>query len=582
MITSNYFEDNKDINFILNHVIDWETIVPLRERGYHDANEYKKTNDEKFMYAPTTVEEALEGYAAIHTQYGEIAGKELAPVAQAMDKKGLIFENGKVTFPSEMVKVVDLLANSQLLGYTVRREYGGWNLPFAARASIMEMISRADSSMGLTVGCFTLADVIEAFASDELKNEYIPKMASGEMCGAMSLTEPDYGSDLPHLKTKAVKQEDGTYLLTGNKRFITHACGFEDRPSVILTLARSKGEGAKGLSFFLVETRDIEVTRIEEKLGIHCSPTCEISYDNSKAKLVGEEGKGLIKYAMAMMNGARLAIGMQSLGVSEAAYREAAKYAGERVQFGIAIENIPAVANILDNMQALIQGQRALVYRSSEIVDLYEGYYEEELEKGTEERAIRKVENVQKHDKLAKLLTPITKMFCSEISNQVASDGVQIFGGSGYTEEFDAARIFRDARITTIYEGTTQLQVLAIVGGVIDITRDKSIIKDFLLDEIKQIGIDKIEKLLTEELEQMVNLANSYKEIDKEKKDRLTQDLVFPFSWLVTSIFLAKHIKIAQEKDSEYAISKEKYFNVFHGISMAEQAKHAVYIKSAL
>ncbi|MBN8222172.1 MAG: acyl-CoA dehydrogenase family protein, partial [Spirochaetes bacterium] len=295
MIQGNYFDDNADLAFTVDHFIDWATIIPLKEEGFKDGAEFKKTGDKHLEFAPNSTEEAIEGYKAVWQQTGELAGVEVAGAARAMDKHGLKFNNGKVTFPPDMVRLVDLFTQSGLLGYAMGRHHGGLGMNLSASSIVMELVSRADPAFGIALGCYNLAEVIERFGGAKMTDEWVPKMAAGEVTGAMALTEPNYGSDLSRVATKAVKDENGVWRLTGTKRFITHGCGMGDKPSVILTLARSGGAGAKGLSFFLVHSNDIQVARIEEKMGLHISPTCEIVFENSKAELIGEEGLGLIR-----------------------------------------------------------------------------------------------------------------------------------------------------------------------------------------------------------------------------------------------------------------------------------------------
>jgi len=580
MIQGNYYDSNKDLQFTVDHFIDWATIVPLKEEGFADAAEYKKTGDKHLEFAPASTEEALEGYKAVWQQSGELAGMEIAGAARAMEKHGLKFSNGKVTFPPETLRLVDLFAQSGLLGYSMGRHYGGLNMNLTASSVVLEMVSQADSAFGITLGCFNLAEVIERFGSKEMTAEWVPRMSAGEVTGAMALTEPNYGSDLSRVMTRAVKGEDGIWRLTGTKRFITHGCGVGDRPAVILTLARSGGAGAKGLSFFLVHSSEVQVARIEEKLGLHTSPTCEIVFENSKAELIGEEGLGLVRYAMGMMNGARMGIAVQSLGVAQAAHNEAKKYASERVQFGDTIDKLPAVKRILEDNEALVQGMRALVYRACEIVDHYDGLSNKLLKETGDERAVRKNEEVVRLDKLAKLLTPTAKLFCSEEANFVAYHSLQVFGGSGYTEEYDIAKIYRDARICTIYEGTTQLQAVAAIGGIVEGMRENGFLYGHLLGEIAKLTDATTRKELTADVEQLVKFVPQYKE--RAQKEAISIDMVAAFARVYTSILLAQQLQIARQKNlNEIAEIKAKVFPHFHVMSRRYLAGLAVTLASA-
>ncbi|MBS0616843.1 MAG: acyl-CoA dehydrogenase family protein, partial [Spirochaetes bacterium] len=507
MIQENYFEKNSDLIFNVDHFVDWATIVPLKEENYKDAAEYKKTGDKHLEFAPNNLAEALEGYRAVWQQSGELAGIEIAGATKAMEKHGLKFKDGKVTFPPDTIRLVDLFAQSGLLGYGMSRHHGGLGLNLTAASLVLELVSRADSAFGITLGCFNLAEVIERYGSEKMSAEWVPKMSAGNVTGAMALTEPNYGSDLSRVLTRAAKDDQGVWRLNGTKRFITHACGVGERPSVILTLARSGGAGAKGLSFFLVHSSDIQVARIEEKLGLHCSPTCEIIFENSKAELIGEEGLGLVRYALGMMNGARMGIAVQSLGIAQAAHSEGMKYASERVQFGDTIDKLPAVKRIIDDNEAYIQGMRALVYRACEIVDHYDGLSAKVIKETGDERAARKNEDVLRLDKLAKLLTPTAKLFCSEEANFVAYHSLQIFGGSGYTEEYDIAKIYRDARICTIYEGTTQLQAVAAIGGIVEGLRENGFLHTHLTQEIAKLKDAALKSGYSADLDTLVKLV---------------------------------------------------------------------------
>lgn len=572
MITNNYYEDNDDLQFNMDHFVDWESLVPLQENDFADYKEYQKSNDERFSLAPSNVQETVDFYKEVSSQYGEIMGKKLAPAALDMDKEGLRFEDGKVFFPKQMLEVAELLSESGLIGYAVSRHYGGLHMPLTAQVGISEMSARADASFTLTLGCYNLAEVVERFGDDAMKEKYLPRMVSGEMIGAMSLTEPDFGSDLPHIRTRAIKQEDGTYRLQGTKRFITHGCGIGEKPAAILTLARSGGEGARGLSFFLVESNDIEVSRIEEKMGLHCSPTCELVYDNAKALLIGEEGKGLVKYSMDMMNGARIGIATQSLGIAHAAYTEAKQYASQRQQFGNAIESIPAVKRLLNVSQAKVHAMRALNFKTSEFVDIYDGLTRKFLREGHEERSIRKQPEVLLYDKLAKLMTPVAKFFCSEQANQVAYDCLQVYGGYGFTEEYPASKISRDARITTIYEGTSQLQVLAAFGGIMEGTKENAPVRNYLQEKIDKLENKELGKRLSQHLASLANLALALKEFEKEVKDMYAFDLVSYYAYFFSLLALAQQEEVAKKLNHPIYQTKKEMLVSFEKLAQAEMA----------
>ncbi len=566
MVQGNYFDTNKDLQFTLDHFVDWATIVPLKEQNFKDAAEFKKTNNEHLQFAPNNTQEAIEGYKAVWQQIGELSGKEVAAVIRAMDKHGLKFHDGKVTFPPDMIRLIDLFGQSGLLGYAMERHHGGIGMNLTAASVVLELVSRADPAFGIALGCFNLAEVIERYGSKTMSDEWVPKMAAGEVTGAMALTEPNYGSDLSRVMTRATKGEDGVWRLNGTKRFITHGCGIGDKPSVILTLARSGGAGAKGLSFFLVHSSDIEVARIEDKMGLHISPTCEIVFENSKAELIGEEGLGLVRYALGMMNGARMGIAVQSLGIAEAAHQEGKKYASERVQFGDTIDKLAAVRRILDDNEALVEGMRALTYRACEIVDHYDGLSAKLLAETGDERTVRKNETVLRLDKLAKLLTPTAKLFCSEEANFVAYHSLQIFGGSGYTEEYDIAKIYRDARICTIYEGTTQLQAVAAIGGVVQGLSEGGFLLTHLREEAQKIGDASLKGKLNADIETLVKLVPLYKE--RTEKEAVSIDMVAAFARIYVAILLAQQVTIAQKNNlTELANHKTKVAAHFYAMS---------------
>lgn len=550
MITRNYYEDNEDLQFFVEDVVDWQQIVPLKERDFADAQEYQKTQDSMLEFAPEDTDQTIDTYRDLLNVYGEFMGKEIAPVVQDMEHEGLRVEDGVVQFPKIEREKFQLFKDAGVVGYAMPRKYGGLNVPRTVEAMINEIMARAEPGFGITMGCFNLGEVINMFGDQEMKNKYVPKICSGEMIAAMSLTEPNYGSNLPDIKTKAEQDENGNWYINGTKQFITHGNGFgNDIPSAVLTLARSESSsGAKGLSFFLVESSDMELIRIEEKLGLHLSPTCQVAYDKSPAQLIGERGKGLVKYSMAMMNGARLGIAGQALGIAEAAYREAKAYAAEREQFGKLIQEIPAVKRLLRNLEVESRVIRALVFRTAEIVDLYDGYSEKLAEQGKTEREVRKDPTVIKYDKLAKVMTPMAKYYASEKAIELSSDGLQVFGGAGYTEEYDAAKIYRDARITNIYEGTTQLQVVATIGGVVEGMTEKGILRNYLAELREKTPTEAQLPELEQGVSQLEQALAKYKEFEREQKDYHAFDVVEMATHLVNLHIMCEIVGKAKEE----------------------------------
>jgi len=450
---SNFYRDNPDILFHMKQM-DFSRIVELKEDGFAEKDQYPE--------APVDVADAVDNYDRVLDIVGEIAGDFVAPRAREVDETGARYEDGEVIYAPGTLEALDRLKKAELMGFTLPRKYGGLNLPKTIYSVAIELISRADASLMNIFGLQEISDTINKFASEEQKQRFLPRFSSGEVMGAMALTEPDAGSDLQSVRLKAVEKSNGKWLLYGVKRFITNGCA-----DVSLVMARSEEgtTGGRGISLFIYERdENLKIRRIERKLGIHGSPTCELQFNNAEAELLGKRKMGLIKYTMSLMNGARLGVAAQALGIAEAAYREAARYAKDRVQFKKPIRNFTAVYEILTDMKVQIEATRSLLYETSRIVDIKEGI-EEKIEKYPDRAPDLKNDN-KRYNKLAALFTPIVKAFASEMANKVCDDAIQIHGGVGFTCEFDVERLYRDVRITNIYEGTTQLQVVAAMGGV--------------------------------------------------------------------------------------------------------------------
>ena len=455
---SNFFLDNPDLTTALDE-LDLARVVELRESGFAEAG--------AFTWAPHDLADALDDYRRTLEIVGEIAGEFVAPRAEEVDKAGSTYAEGEVCYAPGLSEALERLRQADLMGITLPRRFGGLNFPVTIAAMIIEVISRADASLMNIFGLQDIADTINKFASEEIKQAYLPRFASGEVTGSMALTEPDAGSDLQNIQLKARQGADDRWYLNGVKRFITNGCG-----QVSLVLARSE-EGttdARGLSLFLYERDEhMKIRRIEEKLGIHGSPTCEMQFTDAPALLIGDRRRGLTTYVMSLMNGARLAIAAQAQGISEAAYRAAHKYAEERVQFGVPIRKLVAVTTILAEMKVALDASRALLYETGVIMDLKEGL-EASLESHGSERGPEELKQLRaewkKYSRYAGLFTPLVKALCTETANHIAYDSLQVHGGSGYMRDFAVERHMRDARITNIYEGTTQLQVVAARGGI--------------------------------------------------------------------------------------------------------------------
>jgi hypothetical protein len=455
---ANFFLDNEDIQFLFEY-LDLRELARMQEDGFVHAPECD--------YAPVDEADAVDNYRRILEIIGQIAGEMIAPSAEQIDREGnTLGADGTVTLHPLVRQNLERLIQADLMGFTLPHKYGGLNCPNLVYTMAIEIISRADASLMNLFGLQGIAETIYAFASQEIKDEILPRFARGEVTGAMVLTEPDAGSDLQAVRLRAYQDEHGNWYLNGVKRFITNGCG-----EILLTLARSEPEisDGRGLSLFISQRcEQLKVRHLEEKLGIHGSPTCELVYDNVPARLIGERQRGLITYVLALMNGARVGIAAQSLGVAEAAYRLARTYAHTRQQFGGPIERLPAVAEMVADMRIRIEAARALTYETSRVCD-HENNNLRVLEWKTD---LDKEE--QKHRKqlsrslkrLNAMLTPMSKYYASETSCWVADTAIQVLGGSGYMKDYPAERYLRDARITTIYEGTSQLQIVAAVRGV--------------------------------------------------------------------------------------------------------------------
>lgn len=450
---ANFFTDNEALKFHLNHPLMKE-IIRLKERDYTDKDTYD--------YAPSDYEDAIDSYEKVLEIVGEITGNVIAENAEEVDKEGPVVVDNAIQYASGTQKNHEALRDAGLYGMSLPRKYNGLNFSYVPYCMAAEIVSRGDCGFANIWGLQDCAETIYEFASDEIKDEFLPRINQGATC-SMDLTEPDAGSDLQAVQLKASWDEAANcWRLNGVKRFITN--GDAD---IKLVLARSE-EGthdARGLSYFVYDrtSQAVTVRRIENKTGIKGSPTGELVFKNAPAKLVGERKLGLIKYVMSLMNGARLGVGAQSVGLAEAAYREAYKYAQEREQFGKAIINFPQVYEMLSLMRAKTDAIRSLLYETSRFVDFYKI-----LEDISKERKLEPEERklLKQYQRWADIYTPMLKLFASEYANQIAYDCIQVHGGSGFMKDYPAERFYRDARILTIYEGTSQLQVVSAIRGI--------------------------------------------------------------------------------------------------------------------
>ncbi|MDO4628108.1 MAG: acyl-CoA dehydrogenase family protein [Planctomycetia bacterium] len=454
----NFYLDNEDIQFYFK-AIDVKKLAEIQEDYADNGNA---------DYVPEDLDDAVDNYRRVLEIVGQISSETLAKNAEQVDDEGnTLNDNGTVTLHPLVRENLDKMGAADLMGFTLPRRYGGLNCPTLIYTMATELVSRGDVSFMNMFGLQGIAETINAFANQEIKDETLPRFCSGEVTGAMVLTEPDAGSDLQSVRLRADYDEaTGQWLLNGVKRFITNGCG-----EILLTLARSEHEieDGRGLSLFISERNEhVKVRHLEHKLGIHGSPTCELVFTNCPAKLIGDRQRGLITYVMALMNGARLGIAAQSLGVAEAAFRLARVYANSRCQFGGPIENLPPVAEMLTDSRVSIEAARALAYETAAVCD-----YEHNAQRVTEtvadlpkEKSQALKRTMKSLKRLNAMLTPMSKFYASEMCNKVAYDAIQVLGGSGYMKDYAAERYARDARITNIYEGTSQLQVVAAIKGI--------------------------------------------------------------------------------------------------------------------
>ncbi len=555
----NFFTDNEDIQLIFKNS-DITELIDLKEGDYSDS--------EEFDYAFTDARDAKEGYREILTLIGEIAAQIISPLAPGIDEEGCHFNAGTVTYAEGTKKCLDVLRKSNLMGFTLPRKYGGLYLPSVIYSLSIEMVSQADASLMNIFGLQDIAETINEFAGEEQKEKYLPQFSSGSVTGAMALTEPDAGSDLQAVQLKATYDEaDGTWHLDGVKRFITNGCG-----DILLVLARSEPgtKDGRGLSMFIAEhDESLVVRRIENKLGIHGSPTCELQFNNTKAFLVGKRRMGLIRYVMALMNGARVGISAQGIGIAQAAYLEGMEYARAREQFGTAIINMPLVYEMLINSRVNIEAARVLLFTASEAVDLKRGY-ELELER-TESPSKKLRQKAKYHSSLAALLTPMSKYLSTEYANKVSYDMLQVHGGTGFMKDFNIERHYRDARITNIYEGTTQLQFVAAMGGVITRVMEPE------LDRMESLFTEDFQKPYLKELKEKRELLSKTIDYIKQKEDHTYQSyhsgrIVDMATKLYTSYLFLKY--------APFSDNKKKTTTIFFEREMPEIEKNYAVISS--
>ena len=555
---ANFYNDNPALKHHLTHPL-MRKIIELKERNYTDA--------EKYDYAPLDFDDAMDSYEKVLEIAGEISGDIVAPNAESVDHEGPHVVDGRVVYAEGTAKNLDALVKAGLMGISLPRRYNGLNFSLVPYIMAADMVSRADAGFVNIWGLQDCAETIYEFADEDQRMRYLPRVCAGQTM-AMDLTEPDAGSDLQAVMLKATPDEaNGCWRLNGVKRFITNGDG---DIALVLALRVDGTKDGRGLSMFIYDKNDggVTVRRIENKMGIKGSPTCELVFKNAKAELCGSRKLGLIKYVMALMNGARLGIAAQSVGVSEAAYREALSYARDRRQFGKAIIEFPAVFEILSVMKAKLDASRSLLYETTRFVDMYKTYEDIARERSltAEERAEMKT-----YSKLADAFTPLSKGLGSEYCNQNAYDAVQIHGGSGFMKDYACERIYRDARITSIYEGTTQLQVVAAIRHVTTGT---------YLGRIRTYQEEPIAETFASIKEELIAMTARYEAaVEKVTAAKNSEYLDFMARRLVEmagNIIMSYLMLLDATRNAEFEKSARVYFNM----AKAEVAKHADFIDS--
>ena len=557
---ANSYTDIPEIKFHMEHPM-MQRIVELKERNFEDKGKYN--------YAPEDFEDAMDNYDKVLEVVGDINANVIAPNAEDVDLEGPHCENGRVRYASKTYDNLDATRKAGLNGMTMPRRYEGLNLPVTVYTAANEIVSAGDAGFE---NIWSLQDCIETlycFGSEEQRKKYIPRVCAGETM-SMDLTEPDAGSDLQSVMLKATySEEEGCWLLNGVKRFITN--GDSD---IHLVLARSE-EGTRdgrGLSMFIYDKQSggVNVRRIEHKLGIHGSPTCELTFKNAKAELCGDRKLGLIKYVMSLMNGARLGIAAQSVGIEQAAYEEALAYAKDRRQFGKEIINFPAVYDMIATIKAKLDAGRSLLYQTARYVDIYKA-----LEDIARDRQLTPEERkeLKAFSRLADAFTPLAKGMNSEFANQCTYDAIQVHGGSGYMEEYKCQRIYRDARITSIYEGTTQLQTVAAIRYVTNGTYT-NVIND-MLAEVKDNAeyasyVSRIEAM-AQKLQESIDYVKSQE--NQDLLDFCARKLYEMTAYTIMSLLLLKDTIRNAELFSKSLV-------VFFNHAEGEIARHYSYIHS--
>ena len=537
MTTENFFLDNSDLQFRLAQ-IDLREAVELKEKGYSEAAIYPS--------APRNYADAKDNYAITLEVLGDVAATRVAPRAGEADEEGAQFNDGVVTYAAATQDAIEALRQAELFGAMLPREFGGLNLPESVYSMMVEIVARAESGLMTVYGLQEIASCIEEYGDPETKARVLPRFARGEVSGAMVLTEADAGSDLGAVATRATLDEaTGRWRLNGVKRFITN--GLAD-VSVVLARSEENSSDARGLSMFVVEKDEtVKIRRIENKMGIHSSPTCEIQYNDTPAILLGKRRFGLMRYSMNLMNGARLAVAAQALGIAEAAYREADDYSRERIQFGKPIRVLPAVGRLLLSMRVDLEATRALLAETATWVDLWK-VYEKAVGDGSDVDPAQRA-RLKQCQTVAETMTPMVKYCSTEMGNRVCYQSMQVHGGVGYMREFNIERLFRDVRSTNIYEGTSQLQVVAAIGKLLNRSLDPLLAEWAAADYPEDMAAEKATLVeLTGVYQKAVDALKAQPE--RDRVDYYACDLVDQAVWLVCSWLLLRDTNALESKKS--------------------------------
>jgi len=536
-MSENFFHDNPDLEFRLAQ-IDLREALELKEHAYAEAAQYPG--------APRNYADAKDNYAIVLGVMGEICGERIAPRAAEADEEGAHFLDGEVTYSAPTLDAIEAIRQAGLFGAMLPREFGGLNLPESIYSMLVEIVARAESGLMTVYGLQEIASMIDEYGDQETKERVLPRFSRGEVSGAMVLTEADAGSDLGAVATRATLDEaTGKWTLNGVKRFITN--GLADI-SVVLARSEEGSSDARGLSMFLVEKDEtVKIRRIEHKMGIRSSPTCEIQYNNTPCTLIGKRRFGLMRYSMNLMNGARLAVAAQALGIAEAAWREADRYSKERIQFGKPIRVLPAVGRLLLSMRVDLEATRALLAETATWVDLWK-VYEKAVGDGSDVDPATRA-RLKACATIAETMTPMVKYCSTEMGNRVCYQSMQVHGGVGYMKEFNIERLFRDVRITNIYEGTSQLQVVAAIGKLLNRSLDPLFAEWEAAEYPADMAAEKATLIeLTDVYQSAVDALKA--QPDRAKVDYYACDLVDQAVWLTCSWLLLRDTNVLESKKS--------------------------------